>query len=236
MFELIQGDCLEKIKTVSDKSIDMILTDPPYEISNSGGGMMNRDNRNFIREIDAMEMCKSAFQPQIFLSLCLPKFKHNNYFCGVFFCSIKQLSKYLNWAKTNKMQYGVGIYYKSNPPPLCNNKYLNDVEYWVYIKGNKSRILGNYSSKSLVYSSTINKKDKLKYSHPTIKPLPLIKKFIINHTLEKAIVLDPFMGSGTTGEACINLRRRFIGIELDKKYFEIAEIRILNAYSGGLLD
>jgi site-specific DNA-methyltransferase (adenine-specific) len=226
---LMQGDCLERMKEIPSGSVDMILTDPPYEISNSGGGMMERDNRDFIKNIDKMGMCKSGFNVKGFLFACLDKFENKNNFCGVFFCSMKQLSSYICWAEENKLQVGVGVWHKSNPAPLCNYKYLNDIEYWVYIKGNKSKILGNYHSKSMVYSSQINKKDKKLYGHPTIKPLEIITKFLVNHSTEGQTILDPFMGSGTTGVAAKNLNRNFIGIELDQGYFEIAKERIESA-------
>mgnify|MGYP003669297342 CR=1 FL=1 len=229
MINLMQGDCLEKMKEIPDGSVDMILTDPPYEISNSGGGMMNRDNRDFIRNIDKMGMCKSGFDVAGFLDVCLDNFGHRQKFCGVFFCSMKQLSSYICWAENNKLQVGVGVWHKSNPAPLCNFKYLNDVEYWVYVKGNKSKILGNYHSKSMVYSSQINKKDKKLYGHPTIKPVEILEKFLTNHSVECQTILDPFMGSGSTGVAAKNLNRSFIGIELDETYFNIAKDRINNS-------
>ena len=88
--------------------------------------------------------------------------------------------------------------------------------------------MGSYASKSLVYSSSTNRKDKVLFGHPTIKPVPLIEKYLTNHTLPDMVVFDPFMGSGTTGVACKNLNRKFIGIEKDEKYFQIARDRIEN--------
>lgn len=142
---------------------------------------------------------------------------------------MKQLSRYICWAEHNKLQVGVGVWHKSNPAPLCNHKYLNDIEYWVYIKGDKSKILGDYHSKSMVYSSQINKKDKKLYGHPTIKPVEVLEKFLTNHSILGSTILDPFMGSGSTGVACKNLNRKFIGIELDEEYFKIAQKRISDA-------
>tara|TARA_R110000772_G_scaffold118673_3_gene224338 strand:- start:271 stop:1020 length:750 start_codon:yes stop_codon:yes gene_type:complete len=226
---LINGDCLSEINKIPKGHIDMVLTDPPYEISNSGGGMMDRDNREFIRNIDKMGMCKSNFNVSGFLDACLNLFDHKQKFCGVFFCSMKQVSSYINWAENNKLQVGLGVWHKSNPAPLCNFKYLNDVEYWVYIKGNKSKILGNYHSKSMVYSSQINKKDKKLYGHPTIKPVEILEKFLTNHSTDQQVILDPFMGSGSTGVACKSLNRKFIGIEMDENYFNIAKNRIENS-------
>ena len=120
------------------------------------------------------------------------------------------------------------MWHKSNPAPLCNFKYLNDVEYWVYIKGKNSKIGGSYASKSMVYSSQRNTKESKEFNHPTVKPQQILEKFLINHTSEGSVVLDTFSGSGSTGVACANLGRKFIGIELDETYFNIAKERILN--------
>lgn len=67
--------------------------------------------------------------------------------------------------------------------------------------------------------------------HPNVKPVGLVERFIANHVCDGGVVLDPFMGSGTTGVACANLGRKFIGIELERKYFDIACERILRAYA-----
>lgn len=84
----------------------------------------------------------------------------------------------------------------------------------------------NYDAAKTVYYQPINATDKKLYEHPTIKPLNIIENLVLNSSKEDEIVLDPFMGSGTTGVACRMHNRNFIGIEIDKKYFEIAESRI----------
>ena len=230
---LMQGDCLERMKEMPDGSVDMILTDPPYELSKSkGGGMMGKGGRKFMEQVNNADMV-NGIDTLTFLNSCLVLFETRQKFCGVFTCSNKQLIEYISWAESNKLQYGVGVWNKTNPAPLCNHKYLGDVEYWVYIKGNKSKILGSYASKSMVYTSKVNKEDKDKFNHPTCKPVEFMEKFLINHTTEGANVLDPFMGSGSTGVACKNLNRKFIGIELDEEYFKIAQDRI-NNHTGEL--
>jgi site-specific DNA-methyltransferase (adenine-specific) len=222
----MNGDCLERMKEIPKGYIDMVLTDPPYELSKSkGGGMMGKGGRKFMEQVNKADMV-NGIDTFLFLDTCLDLFDVKQKFCGVFTCSNKQLIEYVSWAETNKLQYGVGVWNKTNPAPLCNHKYLGDVEYWVYIKGNKSKILGSYASKSMVYTSKINKTDKDKFNHPTCKPVEFMEKFLINHTVEGANVLDPFMGSGSTGVACKNLNRKFIGIELDKEYFKTAQERI----------
>lgn len=223
---LMQGDCFERMREIPVGSVDMVLTDPPYVISESkGGGMMGKGGRKFMENMETS--LKIGIDTEAFLGGCLEVFSNKQNFCGVFFCSNKQLVDYLKFAESQKLQYGVGVWNKTNPAPLCNYKYLNDVEYWVYIKGNKSKILGSYASKSMVYTSPINAADKKLYNHPTIKPTEILEKFLINHTVEGSVVLDPFKGSGSTGVACRNLNRKFIGIELDETYFNVAKERIL---------
>jgi DNA modification methylase len=72
----------------------------------------------------------------------------------------------------------------------------------------------------------LNQKDKKLYRHPTCKPVDILKNFIVNSTNENDSVLDPFMGSGSTGEACLLTNRKFIGIELEEKYFNISKERL----------
>lgn len=231
-YELYNGDCLDLMENIPDGNVDMVLTDPPYEIANVGGGLIKK--REFINEIDDMGMCQSNFNVKNFLNNISHKFNGKEKFNGVFCCSKSQIYHYLTFAIENGLQYGMTIWHKTDPIPLCNNKYLNDVEFIIYIKGNNVKVNGNYKSKSLVYTSTVNKKDKELYGHPTIKPVKLMSKYILNHSDEGGVVFDPFMGSGTTGVACGNLNRKFIGIELDKGYFEIAKSRIEEAYKPKL--
>ena len=84
----------------------------------------------------------------------------------------------------------------------------------------------SYEDGSTLYQAPINAKDKKLYGHPTIKPLDIIEKLIRNSSDVGQVILDPFMGSGTTGVAAANLKRKFIGIELSNKYFRVARKRL----------
>lgn len=88
---------------------------------------------------------------------------------------------------------------------------------------------GTYETKKTYYITPTNQKEKKLYGHPTIKPQEILKNLIVNSTNENELVLDCFMGSGSTGVACVNTNRRFIGIELDEGYFNIARKRIKEA-------
>ena len=88
----------------------------------------------------------------------------------------------------------------------------------------------SYEDAKTFYIAPINHKDKKEFGHPTIKPLDITEKIIRNSSKEDQTVLDPFMGSGTTGVACINTNRDFIGYELNEEYFNIAQNRLREAW------
>lgn len=91
------------------------------------------------------------------------------------------------------------------------------------------RVYGTYETKKTYYVTPTNQKEKKLYGHPTIKPQEILNNLIVNSTKENEVVFDGFMGSGSTGVACVNTGRNFIGIELDQGYFEIAQKRIEEA-------
>lgn len=112
---------------------------------------------------------------------------------------------------------------KTNPIPSTNNVWLPDVEYCLVFKEKgASRYNDGYELKSKWYVSGINQKDKKDYEHPTIKPLELVKRHILHSTQENDIVLDCFLGSGTTAVACKELNRQYLGFEINKEYYDIA--------------
>ena len=117
-------------------------------------------------------------------------------------------------------------WHKTNPIPTINNTYANDTEYCIFARENGVKIHGNYYTKKKYYITSTNKEDKKKYKHPTIKPLEIIKNLIINSSQENDIVLDCFSGSGTTCVAAKELKRRFIGIEIDPEYYKISIDRL----------
>lgn len=222
MYKLYNGDCLEKINLVKDKSIDLAIIDPPYIVhAGKGGGAFG--NRNNLSEINFMS---NGFDLEI-LNKIEQKMKKINIYI---YCSKKQVPMLLEYAINKKLNYDILTFNKTNPTPLCNNKYLSDTEYIIFLREKGVKIFGNYHTKFTYYIDKVNTEDKKKYKHPTIKPLELIKRHIINSSNEGDTILDCFMGSGTTGVACMDTNRKFIGIELDKNYFDIASKRIEEAF------
>ena len=122
-------------------------------------------------------------------------------------------------------------WHKTNPVPACGNKYLTDTEYILFFREKGVKIYGEFKTKFTYYITPLNQSDKKKYGHPTIKPINIVTNLIVNSSLENGIVFDPFMGSGTTGLAALELNRKFIGIELNEEYFELSKQRILEKSS-----
>ena len=218
-------DCIEGIKQLPDKSVDLVVTDPPYLIkSMNGGGFIK--NRPYKKDLDN-DLIK-GFSESILDELCRVMKKINIYI----WCSKEQIAWLLSYFQNKRANIDLLTWHKTNPTPACNNNYLPDTEYIVFAREKGVKIYGTYQTKKKYYITPINSKDKKLYNHPTVKPLEIIQNFIINSSLEGEIVLDPFMGSGTTAVACINTNRNYIGFEIDERYYKIAEKRINDSLFG----
>ena len=224
--KLYNGDCLEIMKNIADKSIDLIITDPPYKKKgggyNCGGGAFGSNNRDYHSELDDNKLLVDISVDILKEFIRIMK-KVNLYI----WCNKEQLYEYMQFFKGYNLD--LLTWHKTNPIPTCNNKYLSDTEYILFFREQGVKLYGTYATKKKYFISPTNKKDKEKFKHPTIKPLNIIETFVVNSSLEGETILDPFMGSGTTGVACKNTNRNFIGIELDENYFKIAKERIDNA-------
>lgn len=220
MIDLRCGDCLEIMKDIPDKSIDLVVIDPPYKIDAGGsGGAFGKEKRLYHAEVKTL----SDGITNLVLDELVRIMKKINIYI---WCNKNQLRQYINYFEELGATTDLLTWHKTNPVPTCNNKYLSDTEYILYFRKDGVPMYGTYETKKKYYVTPTNKEDKKIYKHPTIKPLDIIKNLIINSSQENDIVLDCFMGSGTTGVACINTNRNFIGIELDENYFNIAKNRI----------
>jgi len=220
--QLICGNCYEEIKKIPDRSIDLIIIDPPYLYDSVGGGT-SRISKSKIKQFSNLKKIIDGFDFSIFEEFTRILKKINIYI----WCSKKQILPILNYWTNMNISWEILCWHKSNPLPAINNIYCPDTEYCIYIRGQGVQLYGNLETKRKWWLTPINQKDQKKWDHPTIKPLEIIEKLIINSSLENQVVLDCFMGSGTTGVACVRNNRDFIGIEIEEKYFEIAQQRIL---------
>lgn len=119
------------------------------------------------------------------------------------------------------------VWCKTNSVPAVNGTWLPNLEYCLVFKEKGTpKYNDGIENKSKWYLSSINKSDKDLYDHPTIKPLDMVKKHLLHSTQPNDVVLDMFMGSGTTCVACKELGRQYIGMEINEKYYNIAKDRL----------
>lgn len=210
------GDCLNLLKQLPDKSIDLVVTDPPYVIDNKGGGLYTQEDKQYVKQLEGI---KDGFSTEVLDELCRVMKNINIYL----WCSQKQLFPLIEYfVEGKKCNFNLITWHKTNPIPACGNKYLTDTEYCLFFREKGVKIYGEFSTKFTYYVTPLNQKDKKLYNHPTIKPLDIIQNLVVNSSLEGDIVLDPFLGSGTTAVACVNTNRHYIGFELDPQYYDIA--------------
>jgi site-specific DNA-methyltransferase (adenine-specific) len=224
MITLKQGDCLELMKELKDESVDCVITDPPYGID-----FLSHRTNNHEKIVNDSDIRIDKLFAQF-----LPEFKRILKPHGVV-CIFSaggggkkittalatlELSKHLYliqtliWSKGKTDGSFVGLGWKYRPSYETILVASKDPDNYAFYP--------QYSSNVLVYKPYIPQNGE----HPTQKPVDLIQNLLRNHSKEGDIVLDPFMGSGTTGVACKRLRRNFIGYEIDPDYFKIAKNRI----------
>lgn len=218
------GDSYQLMKDVEDNSVDLVVIDPPYLIETDGAGMFGTKNYNGVRYVmQNIDFMKNGIDESILDELCRVMKKINIYV----WCSQKQILPLLKYFVDKKnCNWNLITWHKTNPIPACGNKYLTDTEYCLFFREKGVKIYGMFDTKFTYYVSSRNMQDKKLYGHPTIKPLLIIENLIMNSSQPGDTVLDCFMGSGTTGVACKNLDRNFIGMEINEQYFETAKKRI----------
>jgi site-specific DNA-methyltransferase (adenine-specific) len=222
--KLYNGDCLEVMKSIPDKSIDAIITDPPYNIARKNNfqsmgragidfGKWDKDFNlfSYINEIPRL-LSKNG---SVIIFNDWKNIGNIARYCESLGLVIKDM---LRWEKANPM------------PRNRDRRYVTDYETAIWCTNKNAKWIFNRLHKNYqrpLFKGALTKKSQ-KTLHPTQKPLWLMQQIIKIHTNENDTVLDMFMGSGTTGVACCNTNRDFIGIELDKDYFKIAQDRIKN--------
>ena len=235
MINLINGDCLEEMQNIPDGSVDAIITDPPYGTTACSWDsvidfdLMWEQLNRIIKSNGAIVLFGS--QPFTSKLICsnLDMFKY----CWIW--EKQQGTGFLNAKKQPlKNAEDIIVFYKKQC--LYNPQMRKGFDYYRCRSGQtKSENYGKQTDVVTVSNgdryplSVIKEQTEQSVKHPTQKPINLMSYLIKTYTNENETVLDFTMGSGTTGVACKNLNRKFIGIELDKGYFDIATDRINNA-------
>lgn len=226
----MNGNNLDEIQNLQDKSVDLVLTDPPYNISKKNNfESLNRagidfgewdKNADLLTWIDEIpRVIKHGGSIVIFnawrnLGIIAERLEQSGFI-------VKDI---IRWEKSNPM------------PRNRDRRYIVDYEFAIWAVEKHGKWVFNRQSdtydRSEIRTPITSSSEKQLGSHPTQKPIKLMEELLLRHSNENDVVLDPFMGSGSTGVACVNTNRDFIGIELDEKYFEIAKNRIENAKSN----
>ena len=212
-YKLLRGDCLERMKEIPNGRVDMVLTDPPYGMSFVSGS--RKVPYNPIANDNSLEWIDEL------ASECYRIAKDNT--AHYVFCSYHHIDKF-------KQAFERHFKIKNILTLVKNNTSMGDLkgdfapktEFILFLQKGRSLIRGKRDCNVLQYSRTGNK------LHPTQKPVDMLEFLIIKFSDENMVICDPFMGSCSTGIACLNTNRKFIGIELDDNYFDIGAERMRN--------
>ena len=213
--ELIQGDCLDVMRGMGDKSVDAVITDPPYGINYQSAWRTDKDSRFPIISGDGVLSLDWIYESYRITKdngclFCFCRWDTEQKFKEIIIDAGWKLQSQVIW---DRGIHGLGDLKRQYAPMHDNALFATKPEFEFPSHRPKS-----------VYRVDRVHADKLQ--HPTQKPVSLIKLIINDLTTKDATILDPFAGSGTTGVACVQLNRNFIGIEIDPTYFAIAQERI----------
>ena len=229
MINLMNGDCLDLMKTIPDGSIDLILTDPPY-----GTTACKWDS---VIDFDLMWLqLKRIIKPNGAIIL----FGSEPFSSALRMSNIKQYKYDMYWRKSKPTNHinakrmpmrfieTISVFYDKQPTfnleeketPIFTTSTTNNTVFGKSINGYTRKVTHDSKFDVLEYKGDVNK------LHPTQKPVAVLEYLIKTYTQEGETVLDFTMGSGSTGVAAKNTNRKFIGIELDETYFNIAQERM----------
>ena len=217
-YKLYQGDCLEVMGGIKDKSVDLIVTDPPYLMDYQSNrrkkedrfDKIKNDKGNYMLIQDYLEECHRIMKDNTAI-YCFCSWHNIDFFKNEFEKHFK-LKNILVWNKNN---HGTGD---------LKGSYAPKHEFILF--GHKGRTL--LREKRIADVIDCPKISSNKLTHPTEKPQDLLEIFIKQSSDVGSIIFDGFMGTGSCGIAAKKLNRNFIGIELDEKYFNIAKNRLEN--------
>jgi len=231
---LYNEDCIRAMKRLGNGSIDLILTDPPY---NLGVFMKNRDTNlkkmrdNFFGAAGWDDLSFEEWETSMdnFFEESVRVLKKGG--AMLVFMSIIKVETLIRIAERHKLYYKTtGIWHKPNPMPRnMNLHFVNSTEAWVYFTYGKKTGTFNNDGKVIhdfIEVAVATNGERKHGKHPTQKPAALMEFFVQTLSNEGDTILDPFMGSGSTGVAAIRNNRNFTGVEINEGYFQMATRRI----------
>ena len=220
-------DCLEGLKLLPDKSVDLIVTDPPYFLSMGHAGSKTNaaksDQLNSNRTFNDLAIC-TPFYKQLFAEYARVLKEDGSFY---FFTDFRGYGYYFPLINAALPVRNLIVWDKISGPGSFYSFAHEFIIFGTY-KGKTKGGVGSNVWRMKAFSSGAKSTNGTK-QHPTQKPWELIAKAIEDSTEPGAVVLDTFMGSGTTAVACVKTGRNYIGFELDEGYHAIAEQRIADA-------
>lgn len=234
---IIHGDSSEIFSDTDGLKIDSVITDPPYDFESRGGPLYGREKSHFdsIRSADIT----NGFDHNILKSLAMVAdhmlvFMHNDQALDLlklltdtqFFYEEhpSRMGQFMEETKPPLYdRYILGQWHKSNPMPVANKHYKPDTELYIHAWRRPAFPQGKLEDLGRFMIAPVGKSD---FNHPTVKPLKLMKKAVVNASMPGDVVVDPFLGSGSTGVAALGLGRLFVGVELSRDFYDMACKRI----------
>ena len=231
---LYNMDCLKAIRNIRPSSVDLVLTDPPYNLGlfmKKRATNLKAMRKNFFGaagwdNLDFEEWEK--VMDSLFLELAKVTKKRGSV---IMFMAIIKVETIIKISEKHSIYYKTtGIWHKKNPMPRnMNLHFINSTECWLYFTYKSHTGTFNNNGKALhdfFETSVTPAGEKKEGKHPTQKPIELLSQFVSLLTNEGETVFDPFCGSGSSGVAALQQKRKFIGSELSEEYYKISERRL----------
>ena len=218
---LLIGDCLQRIKELQNGSVDLCVSDVPYKLTGGGkGDGVNSKRPKGILSDNTQLMQVPKFEdwlPELYRVM-----KDGSHI--YLMCNFKNLNDLMNKTEAVGFKHvNLLVWEKNNCTP--SQFYMKNCEYTLLLRKGKSKYINNIGDSKTVHKFNNIIGNKV---HPTEKPVDLMKFYVENSSNAGDVVLDMFMGSGSTGVAALSTGRKFIGVEVDVNYFNISKERLLN--------
>jgi hypothetical protein len=215
LFSGASKDILGQMAAGADTKIQCVITDPPYLHPNlGGGGCFKESNKKVVGSNEELAAICASYDMDTMFTLWKELGAEN----VVTFCSNLQIADTIRQMEKHDYRYTVCVWHKYNACPMTNNTFMPDAEYFI-IGRQKGAYFNNDVPTS--YKQRVRRRpmENARRFHPTAKPVGLIFELVELLAAPDGVVLDPFLGSGTTGLACLQSHKDFVGIELNPDYY-----------------
>ncbi|MHA1167114.1 MAG: DNA-methyltransferase [Candidatus Hodarchaeales archaeon] len=216
------GDCREILKEIKSESVDLIVSDPPYKGISGGHVSKNLYQKGILKSGDGKVFSRNDIEISEYIDELYRILKMDSH-CYIM-TNFINIEKFLIEIRKSGFKIQSILVWDKMVTAIPTGWYMKNHDFIIFSHKGKAKMINNRNSKSVHRFENLIK-NKI---HPTEKPISLLKFYIENSSNIGDVVLDPFFGSGSLGVACEELGRKWIGIEIDEKYFKISVDRIEN--------